>query len=152
MLRVDILCAYPLSLHSQEDKHAFDGICAEHSGMRCPVIRPTKACRMNSIGNDLKLELAHVTVFGTTVFSNIGSQKSGAMAPRTKLSAKRLTLRQQEVVKLLAEGKTMSEAALLLNLTKSGVAFHKYRVMQKLKLKRNADLIRFAIQSRLLAS
>jgi DNA-binding CsgD family transcriptional regulator len=74
------------------------------------------------------------------------------MAPRTKLSAKRLTLRQQEVVKLLAEGKTMSEAAVLLNLSKSGVAFHKYRVMQKLNLKRNADLIRFAIQSRILAS
>ncbi len=46
----------------------------------------------------------------------------------------------------------MSEAALLLNLTKSGVAFHKYRVMQKLNLKSNADLIRFAIQSRILAS
>jgi hypothetical protein len=33
MFRVDILCAYPFSLHIQEDKHAFDAICAEHSGV-----------------------------------------------------------------------------------------------------------------------
>jgi hypothetical protein len=33
MFRVDILCAYPFSLHIQEDKHAFDAICAEHSAV-----------------------------------------------------------------------------------------------------------------------
>jgi CheY-like chemotaxis protein len=33
MFRVDILCAYPLSLQIQEDKHTFDAICAEHSGV-----------------------------------------------------------------------------------------------------------------------
>ncbi len=31
--KVDILCAYPLSLHIQEDKHSFGAICAEHSAV-----------------------------------------------------------------------------------------------------------------------
>jgi hypothetical protein len=33
MFRVDILCAYPSTLRIQEDNHAFDAICAEHSGV-----------------------------------------------------------------------------------------------------------------------
>jgi DNA-binding NarL/FixJ family response regulator len=31
--KVDILCAYPFSLHIQEDKHSFETICAEHSAV-----------------------------------------------------------------------------------------------------------------------
>jgi hypothetical protein len=30
---VDILCAYPLSLHIQKDGHAFRTVCAEHSAV-----------------------------------------------------------------------------------------------------------------------
>jgi hypothetical protein len=30
---VDILCAYPFSLHIQKDQHAFKTICAEHSAV-----------------------------------------------------------------------------------------------------------------------
>lgn len=32
--KVDILCAYPSTLHIQEDSHAFSAICAEHSAVR----------------------------------------------------------------------------------------------------------------------
>ena len=32
--KVDILCAYPFSLHIQEDKHSFGAICAEHSAVQ----------------------------------------------------------------------------------------------------------------------
>jgi two-component system nitrate/nitrite response regulator NarL len=75
-----------------------------------------------------------------------GIQQSFVDNPRPKLSSKSLTPRQREVVGLLVEGKTMKETALLLNLTPSGVAFHKYDVMHKLNLKTTADLIRFAIE------
>ena len=70
--------------------------------------------------------------------------------PRPKLSAKALTPRQREVVGLLAEGKTMREAGLILNLTPRTVAFHKYRIMHRQNLKTTADLIHFAIKSRIL--
>jgi DNA-binding CsgD family transcriptional regulator len=70
--------------------------------------------------------------------------------PRPNLSAEALTPRQRAVVGLLAEGKTMREAALLLNLTPRGAVFHKYRVKRKVNLKTTADLIRFAIKSGIL--
>jgi len=56
-----------------------------------------------------------------------------------------LTPRQLQVVALLAAGKSMKEVAAVLNLTARTVAFHKYRIMQLLKIKNTADLIRFAI-------
>jgi DNA-binding NarL/FixJ family response regulator len=60
-----------------------------------------------------------------------------------------LTLRQREVLQLLAEGHSMKEAAGVLRVTPRTVAFHKYRVMQQFRLKSNAELIQFAIDQRL---
>ena len=57
-----------------------------------------------------------------------------------------LTARQREVVRLLAKGHTMKEAAALLHVTPRTIAFHKYRVMEAHGLTSNAQLFRFAIQ------
>ena len=62
-------------------------------------------------------------------------------------SLSELTLRQKEVLQLLAEGRSMKEAALLLNLTPRTVAFHKYTMMNQLRLKNNAELVQFAMRS-----
>lgn len=56
-----------------------------------------------------------------------------------------LTARQREVLRLLAEGKSMKQAAAVLNLTVRTVAFHKYRMMQMLNIKTSAELVRFAV-------
>ncbi len=40
----------------------------------------------------------------------------------------------------------MKEAAKILNITPRTVSFHKYRMMEQLHLKTNADLIQFAIR------
>ncbi len=57
-----------------------------------------------------------------------------------------LTPRQREVLQLLAEGRSMKEAATILNVAPRTVAFHKYRMMKEFSLKNNADLIRFAFR------
>jgi DNA-binding NarL/FixJ family response regulator len=57
-----------------------------------------------------------------------------------------LTSRQLEVLQLLAEGRSMKEAASVLNLTPRTVAFHKYRMMEQLKLKSTAELIQYAVK------
>ncbi len=57
-----------------------------------------------------------------------------------------LTPRQREVLQLLAEGRSMKEAAKILNVKPRTVAFHKYRMMEQLNLKNNADLIRYALR------
>lgn len=60
-----------------------------------------------------------------------------------------LTSRQLEVLQLLAEGRSMKEAAAVLNLTPRTVAFHKYRIMEQLKIKSTAELIQYAVKHHL---
>jgi DNA-binding NarL/FixJ family response regulator len=79
-----------------------------------------------------------------------GMQKSFIKNPGAKGQAKVLTPRQREVVQLLAEGKSMKEAASLLKVTPRTVAFHKYHIMEELNLATTAELIQFAIKARIL--
>ena len=57
-----------------------------------------------------------------------------------------LTPRQREVLQLLAEGRSMKEVGTVLSLTARTVAFHKYRIMEQLKVKTTAELIRYAVK------
>jgi DNA-binding NarL/FixJ family response regulator len=62
-----------------------------------------------------------------------------------------LTTRQREVLQLLAEGKSMKEVAAILDLTPRTVAFHKYRMMEQLRLKTSAELVKFAVREGVVA-
>ena len=57
-----------------------------------------------------------------------------------------VTARQSEILQMLAEGKSMKEAAAILDLKAGTIAFHKYRMMQTLRLKTNAELLEYAIK------
>jgi DNA-binding NarL/FixJ family response regulator len=57
-----------------------------------------------------------------------------------------LTPRQREILQLLAEGRSMKEVATLLRITPSTVAFHKYRMMEQLKVKSSAELVQYAVK------
>ena len=63
-------------------------------------------------------------------------------------SVEQLTPREREVLKLLAEGKLMKEVAGVLGITARTVAFHKYRMMETLGIRSSAELIQFAVRSR----
>ena len=60
-----------------------------------------------------------------------------------------LTSRQREVLQLLAEGKSMKDVANILAVAPRTVAFHKYRMMEQLRIKTNAELIQFAVREHL---
>ena len=64
----------------------------------------------------------------------------------------RLTERQREVLQLLTEGKSMKEVAYALNVTTNTVAFHKYRIMEILNAKSNAELVQYAIRNHVIAA
>jgi len=66
---------------------------------------------------------------------------------KRKKPAHRLTLRQKEVLQLLAEGRSMKETAAILKVTPRTVAFHKYTMMEQLNLRTSAELIQYAIKS-----
>ena len=60
-----------------------------------------------------------------------------------------LTLRERDVLKLLAEGLTMKEIGAQLGIATRTVAFHKYRMMESLGLRSSAELVSFAVENRL---
>ncbi len=64
----------------------------------------------------------------------------------------RLTVRQREVLQLLAEGKVMKEISGVLNMTTRTVAYHKYRIMGALGAKSNADLVKYAVRNHMVAA
>ena len=67
-------------------------------------------------------------------------------------STNHLTLRQKEVLQLLAEGRSMKEAAFILNVSPRTVAFHKYTMMDNLQIKSSAELVQYAMNSQLVAA
>jgi DNA-binding NarL/FixJ family response regulator len=68
-------------------------------------------------------------------------QRNDASAP-----SKDLTSRQREILQLLAEGRSMKQIAVELNITARTVAFHKYRMMEHLRIKSTAELIQYAVR------
>ncbi len=60
------------------------------------------------------------------------------------------TPRQREVIQLLAEGQSMKQVADTLNITPRTVAAHKYAAMEILRIKSSAELVQYALKSRML--
>ena len=63
-----------------------------------------------------------------------------------------LTMRQKQVLQMLAEGRTMKEIAFRLNLSTRTVAFHKYSMMTQLDIKSSAQLVAYAMKNALVAA
>jgi DNA-binding NarL/FixJ family response regulator len=59
---------------------------------------------------------------------------------------KKLTVREVEVLQLLTEGRSMKQVAEILEIASHTVAFHKYKMMEKLGIDTNAGLIQYAMQ------
>jgi DNA-binding NarL/FixJ family response regulator len=62
-----------------------------------------------------------------------------------------LTLRQREILQLLAEGRAAKEIGSALAISARTVEYHKYQMMEALGLHTNAELIHFAIKHGLVA-
>jgi len=76
-----------------------------------------------------------------SVLMTAGSKESSREAP--------LTSRQREVLQLLAEGKTMKEAAALMGISTRTAESHKYEIMRQLGVETTAQLIRYAVRIKL---
>lgn len=81
-------------------------------------------------------------IAGETVAFLLNQSKSPGEAARP-------TSRESEVLQLLAEGKSMKEVAAVLDISTGTVAFHKYKMMEKLGLKSNAELLEYAIKRKM---
>jgi DNA-binding NarL/FixJ family response regulator len=70
---------------------------------------------------------------------------------RVPLRRSTLTVREREVMKLLAEGNTVKKAAAVLGVSVKTVEAHKFNLMRKLDIHNKAQLVTVAIQKKILA-
>jgi DNA-binding NarL/FixJ family response regulator len=74
------------------------------------------------------------------------SLKAGSFKDTSQDPYERLTLREKEVLQLIAQGKSNKEIATLLNISVNTVAVHRARVMETLGLHRTAELVLYAVK------
>jgi DNA-binding NarL/FixJ family response regulator len=72
------------------------------------------------------------------------------VGPRGASDEVPLTVRQREVLQLLAEGKTMKEAASIMGISTRTAESHKYEIMRMLGVQSTAALIRYAVRIKLI--
>jgi DNA-binding NarL/FixJ family response regulator len=78
------------------------------------------------------------------------SMKAGTFTGTSQDPYEKLTLREKEVLQLIAQGKSNKEIATLLNISVNTVAVHRARVMETLNLHRTAELVLFAVKKGLI--
>jgi DNA-binding NarL/FixJ family response regulator len=107
-----------------------------------------------SAGAELVQALRQVVRGGTYVTPLMTKDMVGSFIQNFKRrkSTNHLTLRQKEVLQLLAEGRSMKEVAFILNVSPRTVAFHKYTMMEHLNIRSSAQLIEYAMRSALVAA
>lgn len=76
----------------------------------------------------------------------------GRVETRPSISMVELTEREEEVLRLLAEGHTSEQVGRRLGLSAKTVDTYKARVMEKLELRSRVDLVRYALRHGLLNS
>jgi len=78
------------------------------------------------------------------------SMKAGTFQGTSQDPYEKLTLREKEVLQLIAQGKSNKEIATLLNISVNTVAVHRARLMETLNLNRTAELVLFAVKKGLI--
>lgn len=62
-----------------------------------------------------------------------------------------LSTREFEVMRLIVEGKTVKDIASMLSISANTVASYRARILEKMKMKTNAEIIRYAIEQKIMA-
>jgi DNA-binding NarL/FixJ family response regulator len=107
----------------------------------------------SSAGDELLTAIYEVLRGRKFVTTAIAARVLEAMASRGargKRGIECLTRRQREVLKMVAQGKTLSQVAETLHISTSTVKSHKRRLMEELQLHTTAGLTRYAIEHDLL--
>jgi DNA-binding NarL/FixJ family response regulator len=129
-----------LSMHASEE-YALRALRAGAAGY----------VQKESAPDELVSAVRKVVSGGTYVSSDLAERlamqlaRAGSRPPHELLSDREL-----EVFLLLAAGKSVSEIAADLNLSVKTVSTHRARILEKTGFKRNADIIRYAIEKQLL--
>jgi DNA-binding NarL/FixJ family response regulator len=102
-------------------------------------------------GSELVKALRELSMGRSYVTTMMSRRSNGNLFSRPETHGRKsLTPRQRQVLQLLAEGRSMKEAAYLLKLSTRTVAFHKYKIMASLGMHSNCELLKLAIREQLI--
>ncbi len=120
-----------------EDQYAVRAIKAGAAGFLTKESAPDKLVeavrKVAGGGRYVSAELAE------TLASVLAGGKGGAVHER-------LSDREFEILKILASGKTVSEAALLLSVSVKTLSTHRTRILKKMEMRTNAELMHYAMR------
>jgi len=97
-------------------------------------------------GADLKLAIEEVSRGSIYLSPRISRTVVDAYKARMATLADPLTLREREVLQLVAEGRTTKEVAALLGISAKTAESHRNHIMKKLDIHETANLARYAIR------
>ncbi|MGV1100741.1 response regulator [Thiovibrio sp. JS02] len=80
-------------------------------------------------------------------YTVLASQSQGSPGGEDKTGLDVLTLREREVLELVAEGNTTPRIGEILNLSPKTISRHRERIMNKLNMHSTAELVKFAIRT-----
>jgi two-component system invasion response regulator UvrY len=128
-----------LSMHPEE-QYAVRALRAGASGYVTKESAP----------EELVAAIRKVSRGGTYVSASL-AERLASMVQRNDEAPPHETLsrRESQVMCLIASGKTVSDAARELSLSVKTISTYRARVLEKLKMKNNAELMRYAIENQL---
>lgn len=106
------------------------------------VVRQTSAAELVEMVR--RTHTAHKMTLGYVPERRVAVWAAEDLFPRKRV----LTTREREVLKLIAEGRTVRSAADVLGLSMKTVDAHKFNLMRKLGIHNKAELVMWAIQKR----
>ncbi len=101
---------------------------------------------VEALANHKPFFTAHAT---EVMLSRVGASTS-SQVEETAAPIDRLTSREREIVRLIAQGSSSAEAAAVLKVTAKIVDTHRANIMRKLNLHTVTDLVRYALRNKII--
>ena len=103
-----------------------------------------------SAGAELLKAVEHILAGGRYVSAGLAEQLASELGPiGGGLLHERLSAREFEILRLIASGKTVKEIAAELALSGNTISTYRARILEKMKLRTNAELTHYAISNQL---
>lgn len=124
-----------LTMHT-EDHHVLEAL---HAGIKGYVLKTKAAEELIQAIHEVSLGKLYLT-------PGVSEVVVQAYLAKTDLPPEPLSLREREVLQLIAEGKTTKEVAVVLGISVKTAESHRTRIMEKLDIHQTASLVRYAIR------
>ena len=129
-----------MSMH-HEDQYALRVLKAGASGY----------LNKSSVHDELIKAIHTVRIGRKYITPSIAEKLAGALnAPTGKHLHETLSNREFEILKMIASGKSISDIAVQLSLSATTVSTYRSRILEKMSMKSNADITRYALENGLI--